>query len=134
MSSDICARYFGSDGTLCSTHHAPFDSPSESRCSAARLSHDRGADALREAVDALVRDLVSVENRPLAVPIVERHLPRIVAALSVPAPTLPALDVDVLYRAMQILVLNNQSTPERRHAEAVARAYETLREALRDAV
>jgi len=43
--NDICARYFGSDQTQCSTHSAPFDSPSESRCSAARLSHDRGADA-----------------------------------------------------------------------------------------
>lgn len=34
-----CARYWGSDETLCSTHHGRFASPSENRCSEAEAAH-----------------------------------------------------------------------------------------------
>jgi hypothetical protein len=44
-----CARYWGSDGTLCSTHHGRFPDPSAVRCDAhARLANDKGADPTPE--------------------------------------------------------------------------------------
>jgi len=89
--NDICARYFGSDQTQCSTHSAPFDSPSESRCSAARLSHDRGADA-DAAYDAFMARWKAVVLQPSlgAYDTLVMDLMAALQALSVPAPTLPA--------------------------------------------
>lgn len=54
-----CARYFGSDGTLCSTHNGRFLAPSETRCDRAAAPHPEPSpsadatllDAEREAAD-----------------------------------------------------------------------------------
>jgi len=101
--NDICARYFGSDQTQCSTHSAPFDSPSESRCSAARLSHDRGADAgTRLAYDETWDAFRAYEDKAAkqGSGMTREQLTGAAMmlgwlvdhSLSVPAPTLPALD------------------------------------------
>jgi hypothetical protein len=90
-----------------------------------RLSHDRGADAVREAAQEwadLCHDY-DLNERGQAV------MARLRAALSVPAPTLPALDAERLARALY------DADPVVRSMDD-ARSYVAymLREALRDAV
>lgn len=127
----------------------------EWKLDAARLSHDRGADEPdpnRTGMPKCSCGDIAYQPDPVAGRLqawrcggCHRTLSKCDCALSVPAPTLPALDVDVLARALpkalQIAFDNDETNPRRREgdirvsasgwARSIAREYE---KALRDAV
>ena len=100
---------------------------------AARLSHDRGADALQPMRNRLTAGAIRDAPRgPGALLLAD--VDRIEAALSVPAPTLPALDVDVLEKALLAHLaafIEQPESYENRHlvAESIAEHSATLRDA-----